>query len=161
MVHLGGAPRKQRKWGGQGGKEVSTGSVNEQVIMVGAWGSVLRGTSGRWCGTRHTGGPPEGQRSCIYYWLRAALRAIHSNPHLEPGKKKASVRGLWDLAEHGADCWASHMGRAPQHLLQGKGQSCPQSVPLVAEEAGNFHSKNSHQGMSPNIKICCSIYPGE
>lgn len=35
----------------------------EQMSTVSTSDSVPLGTSGKWCGTRLTGGPPEGQRS--------------------------------------------------------------------------------------------------
>lgn len=81
------------------------------------------------------------------HWLRAAPSTIRSKLHLGQGMTKPAVRGRRDLA----GAWYG----------QWNGQSCPRSAPFVAEGPCNFHSKNSRQGMSPNIKVCCSISPGE
>lgn len=44
-------------------EEANTESDNEQVTAVSTSDSVPLGTSGKWCGTHLTGGPPEGQGS--------------------------------------------------------------------------------------------------
>lgn len=48
---------------GDGLEEANTERDNEQVTTVSTSDSVPLGTSRKWCGTRLTGGPPEGQRS--------------------------------------------------------------------------------------------------
>lgn len=152
VVHFGGADVGE--WGRQGGKEASTGSVNEQATAAGAWGSVLLGTSGRWHRTCCAGGAPGG---LILYFLPSLAEGCSRYHSLQtaPGARHDKARSQREAGP------CRSVALTAGAYGQWNGQSCPRSAPFVAEGPGNFHSKNSRQGMSPNIKVCCSISPGE
>lgn len=119
VVHFGGADVGE--WGRQGGKEASTGSVNEQATAAGAWGSVLLGTSGRWHRTCCAGDTPGG---LILYFLPSLAEGCCRYHSLQtaPGARHDKARSRREAGPCRRMVWAMEWAKLPTvSALRGRG----------------------------------------
>lgn len=118
VVHLVGAPRKQR-WGNGDNREGR--NPVQGVLMSGYHGGHLAlspaGTSGRWCGTRHTGGPPRVKRTVFILYFHSSL--AEGCPQCQSVPPAPGIRQQKALSQEGVGAaWCSGWGTAASTTIE-------------------------------------------
>lgn len=112
VVHLVGAPKKQR-WGNgadREGRKLVQGVLMRRLPW-GHLGLSPAGTSGRWCGTRHTGGPPRVKRTVLILYFHSLL--AEGCPQCHSVQSAPGIRQQKALSQGGAGAaWRSGWGTA-------------------------------------------------